>query len=111
MDYIIHLPEFRIVICKTCWYAILPSEIDAHFRIEQPHGFTKEARGVIVQRVGRIEGLIQDQRELKECKFPFPPDTSGPIVALGTPNANGVRCVFDIEGGQCPFVGKNVKRI
>jgi hypothetical protein len=31
MDRFIHLPEFRVIICKECKYAVLLSHINAHF--------------------------------------------------------------------------------
>ena len=30
MDYLIHLPVFRIVVCQECKYGVLPSHIDTH---------------------------------------------------------------------------------
>lgn len=96
MEHIVHLPEFRVVVCNKCHYAVLPSEIDSQFKPEKPHGFTKEARDGIVERVSQMDGLIQDQKELKQCKFPFPIDSSKPVIALGAPNLDGLRCIFDI---------------
>lgn len=112
MDQLIHLPEFRVIICRKCKYAVLPSHLHSHFTPDRPHGFTKVARQRIVEKVAEIGGLIQDEEELKQCKFPFPADTSEPIAALDAPNTDYLRCTFEIEGGSmCPHVCKTVKKV
>jgi hypothetical protein len=112
MEHIIHLPEFKVVVCKKCQYAILPSQMDSHFTPEYPHGFTKETREEIMQSMSQMTGLIQDKKELTQGEFPFPMDTSEPIVALKPPKAGGLRCTFGMElGVKCSFVGKNIKRM
>src|ERR1700761_705510 len=111
MDHIIHLPEFRVVVCKECKYAVLPSEIDSHFQRQRPHKFTKEARQKITTAVEQIHGLIQRQEEIAR-EFQFPIDTAKPITVLAAPRTNGFRCTFTIEGGKtCPWVSANRKRI
>ncbi|KAH8749813.1 hypothetical protein BGZ57DRAFT_1010455 [Hyaloscypha finlandica] len=58
MDQFIHLPEFRVIICKKCKYAVLPSQIDSHFTPQRPHGFVKE--------VAKVDGLILTEEALKQ---------------------------------------------
>ena len=64
MDQFIHLPEFRVIICKKCQFAVLPSEVDAHFRREPVHGLSKESRRAIVNQVRKVDGLIKDKSML-----------------------------------------------
>jgi uncharacterized protein (DUF2225 family) len=64
MEHIIHVLEYRVVVCKKCQYAVLPSELESHFQPREPHGLTKEAREAVAERVGQIEGLIQDRKAL-----------------------------------------------
>lgn len=104
MEHIIHLPEYQVVVCKTCKYAILPKEIESHFQPDRPHGFTKQARQAIIERVAQIEGLIQDERELDAEEFPFPSDTTDPIAVLAVPRSNGLRCTFIGGGRECSYV-------
>ena len=85
MDQFIHLPEFRVIICKKCKYAMLPSQIDAHFTPQRPHGFVKQERERIMREVAKVDGLIRDTEALKQCDFPFPIDTAEPIPALQAP--------------------------
>src|SRR5258706_5389730 len=102
MEHIIHLPEFQIIVCKECQYAVLPSEIDSHFTPAHPHGFTKQAREEIIARISKIGGLIMDKDELEQCEFPFPADTAEPIVGLVPFKKNGLRCT--LEEGRCLYI-------
>ena len=112
MDYFIHLPEFHVVICKKCKYAVLPSHIDTHFTPERPHGFTKQERQRIADAIAEIDGLIGNEETLKRCEFQFPLDTSEPIGALATPRTNGFRCTFEVEGtSNCPYISSSVRKM
>ena len=112
MDQFIHLPEFQVVVCKKCKYAVLPSHIDSHFTPERPHGFKKPERERIADRIAEIGGLIGNEETLKRCEFQFPADTSEPIAALAAPRTNGLRCTFAVEGNfTCPYVCSSMQQI
>jgi hypothetical protein len=112
MDQFIHLPEFRVIICKKCQYAVLPSQIDSHFTPKRPHGYKKEERRRIIGRVAEIDNLIQDEEALKQCEFTFPLDTVEPITALAAPQVNGFRCTFEVpEKGTCPYVCNCIRQM
>ena len=66
MDQFIHLPDFRVIICKKCKYAVLPGHIDAHFARQWPHRFNKQERNRIVKEVAKVKGSTRDEQELKE---------------------------------------------
>jgi hypothetical protein len=91
MDQFIHLPKFRIIVCKECQYAVLPSQIDAHFATK-PHKLSKKEQQEIEEEVGKINGLVGDEETLRQSEFIFPPATSQPIAALGKPKKNGLQC-------------------
>ena len=106
------MPEFRVLICSKCQYAVLPSEIDTHFQKKPTHGLNKTSRQRIVQAVGRIPRLIQDQKELKEFGFVFPPPTAPAIPELGEPRKDGLKCPFDKPNGKpCTFIVRYSQRI
>jgi hypothetical protein len=112
MDQFIHLPEFRVIICKKCKYAVLPSQIDAHFTPQRPYGFVKQERERIVQEVAKVNRLILNEEALKQCEFPFPVDIAEPIPALQAPQTNGLRCTFGFERGvTCLYVCGTVQRM
>ena len=112
MDQFIHLPEFQVIVCKKCKYAVLPSHIDSHFAPARPHGFKKQERQRIQDRIAEINGLIGNEETLKRCEFQFPPDTSEPIAALAAPRTNGLRCMFEVkEKSTCPYVCNSMQQI
>lgn len=104
MEYLHHLPEFSVVTCKTCKYAVLPSEIDAHFGAKGGHKFNKRTRDRIDQEVAKITGLIQDEESLRQCSFPFPLPTAEPVAALGPPETDGLRCMKKVNGQGCAYI-------
>jgi superfamily II DNA helicase RecQ len=107
MDQFTHLPEYRVIICKKCQYAVLPSEIDAHFQKMPTHGLSKKSRRRIQEQVAKIHGLIQSQHELQRDGFTFPPPRSPAMPELGMPKTDGLRCTFDSKDGKpCQFINR-----
>ena len=92
-EFLIHLPDFHVIVCKKCQYAVLPSQIDAHFMPKKPtgskkpvkkrHGIGKALCERIKKDVAQINGLIPNPEVLKQCEFLFLPATAIPISALG----------------------------
>ncbi|KAJ0121817.1 Uncharacterized protein HZ326_31671 [Fusarium oxysporum f. sp. albedinis] len=78
MEPFVHLPEFSIIICKSCQFAYIAKEADSHLRVR--HSMPTAERQVIIQQVQAIPGIIQDQAGLQA--FPFPPPTTKPIPRL-----------------------------
>jgi hypothetical protein len=113
-EFMIHLPDFHVVVCKKCQYAVLPSQIESHFIPKKPtgskkpakkaHGFSKVTCERIKQDIAKIDGLIPNPEALKQCEFPFPPATARPIPELGPPQTNGMRCTFTVGGGECRYI-------
>ena len=75
MDHLTHLPEFRVVVCKECKYAVLPSHIDTHFATK-PHKLSKKERQKIEDEASEISGLIGNEETLRRSNFTFPLPTS-----------------------------------
>ena len=91
---------------------MLPSEIDTHFQKKPTYGLNKTSRQRIVQAVGRILRLIQDQKELKEFGFVFLLPTVLAIPELGEPKKDGLKCPFDIPNGKpCTFIVRYSQRM
>jgi hypothetical protein len=112
MDQFIHLPEHRVVICRKCQYAVLPSEIDAHFTKKPEHALDKPSRRRITNAVAEIDGLISNGEVLQHGGFQFPPSTSEAIPELLPPRRNGLRCKFNTNDGlQCPYVSSHREKI
>ncbi|KFZ19491.1 hypothetical protein V502_03625 [Pseudogymnoascus sp. VKM F-4520 (FW-2644)] len=104
MDQFIHLPEFQVIICKKCQFAVLPSEIDAHFTREPVHRLSKESQKGIFEKVAKIEGLIRNKYMLGQVEFKYPHQNTGAIPRLEEPKTDGLGCTFEKDGEKCPFV-------
>ncbi|RKK80935.1 hypothetical protein BFJ68_g17672 [Fusarium oxysporum] len=94
MEPFVHLPEFPIIICKSCQFAYVAKEADSHLRVR--HSMPTAERQVIIQQVQAIPGIIQDQAGLQA--FPFPPPTTKPIPFIAPPRDDGIAC------NACPYV-------
>lgn len=111
MDQFTHLPEVRVIICRKCQYAVLPSEIDSHFTKSPDHRLRKASRRYIIQEVAKIGGLIQDQQQLRDG-FTFPPPGSPAIPELGEPKKDGLGCTLQMDDGKpCRFVYRHEQQI
>jgi hypothetical protein len=67
MEYFIHLPEFQVIICKNCQYAVLPSQIDAHFAAKRQHGLDRKEWQRIANEIAEIDGLIGNEDTWQRC--------------------------------------------
>lgn len=113
-EFMVHLPDFHVVVCKKFQYAVLPSQIEGHFMpkkptgskkpSKKPHGLSKVTCERIKQDVAQINGLIPSPRALQQSEFPFPPATAAPIPALGQPKMNGMRCKAQVEERECGYI-------
>lgn len=105
MDQFIHLPEWRIMICKKCQYAVLPSEINTHFQKTPVHSLDHPSRMRISQAVALVQGLIQNETQLEHEGFQFPSPESPAISELAEPKRDGLRCTYsNDEGKRCEYV-------
>lgn len=92
-----------MIICNKCKYAVLPSQIDAHFTPQRPHGFVKQERERIAKEEAKVSALVLNEEALKQCEFQFPVDTAEPIPALEALQTRGLRCTFGCEEGEVCF--------
>src|ERR1700726_45477 len=109
MEYFIHLPEFQVIVCKECQYAVLPSFIHSHFKATPQHGLEKEERQRIIEAVAEVDGLISNNEALRQCKFPFPPPTSKPIAALAAPKKDFIQCTLETADGVCGYLCSTIR--
>lgn len=94
MDSFIHLPEYRIVICKECKFAVVGAAIKKHLQGKHK-GVTKVERLRVAREISQIPHLIQTEVELQDFQFPSP--NTPPITGL-TVEQNGLKC------RQCSYV-------
>ena len=98
-----HLPDHRIVICTvlSCRYAVLPSNIDTHLRVQ--HQISVAKRRDIIHYIKAIPNIIMDQTQLQtEYQNPTPNESPIPQLPVYT---DGLACNYR----ACPYVyrGRN----
>ena len=102
MDRFIYLPEFRVVVCKRCRYAILPSKINTHFA-GKPHQLDVAERRRIVDEVSKVPDLITSEEDL-QGEFPFPAPSQRPVEGLAMPKRDGLQCTIEVDGCVCGYI-------
>lgn len=102
MDPFIHLPEYRIAVCKKCHFGCVSEEVVTHLRVRHRDMTPAERRGVSAM-IKRIPRIIRNQAELSEIQLP--PPTIDPIPLLAPPQTDGLRC------RKCPYVVRQVQSI
>ncbi|KAL9572228.1 hypothetical protein ACKAV7_003641 [Fusarium commune] len=100
MEPFVYLPEFPVIICKSCQFACVAKEADSHLRVQ--HSMPAAERHIIIQAIQAIPNIIQDQAGLQA--FPFPPPTTKPIPFIAPP-------VSRIACDECPYNVKAIKDI
>jgi len=88
---------------------VLPSYIDVHFQAKPQHELEKEEQQRIIKVIAEIDGLIGNEDELSQCKFPFPPATSKPITALDELKKDYIQCTFKIVGKECQYICSTIQ--
>jgi hypothetical protein len=110
MDRFIHLPEFRVIICKECKYVVLPSHINTHFA-GKPYNLDVSERRRIADEVAEVNRLITNEEVLRRSEFPFPAATSKPIEGLATPKRGMLQCTFEDIRGVCRYICSTTSQI
>lgn len=91
MDRFIHLPEFRVIICKEFKYAVLPSHITTHFA-GKPHNLEVDERHKVADEVAEVNGLITNEEFLRRGEFPSPAASGESIEGLAAPKRGKLYC-------------------
>ena len=93
-----HRQEYRIIICKTCGFAVVPQQTASHLKKHHPV-FTPTVRKTIIEYV---QGLDMLARHEEDVIYP----ESDTITIPGLPVfENGFRCQGEDEDGkQYPYV-------
>ncbi|KUJ10583.1 uncharacterized protein LY89DRAFT_596389, partial [Mollisia scopiformis] len=94
----VYLLEHKVVVCIKCKHAMLPSNVDTHLRDENTHNMPKESRGLVVQEIQKIQGLITSKADLN--RLVFPPVGNPPIPVLQEPRTNGKKCQLPSKAGK-----------
>ncbi|KAK1948837.1 hypothetical protein LY78DRAFT_622667, partial [Colletotrichum sublineola] len=95
MEPFVFNPQYSIVICAKCQFAVVGSEVATHLRSHHPSIPTTQRLGII-ETIRSTAGVIQTQAELATFRYPEP--TTQPIPHIAAPQPDGIRC------RACPYV-------
>ena len=90
-----HLPEYQLVVCKTCKYAVWPSQIQQHYQGSH-HKWGRQRARDLEAAVQSWPGVLQYPIELE-----VPTRVSAAIPALEL-HTDGLQC--QLESTQCQYV-------
>jgi hypothetical protein len=90
MEPFIKLPEFRVVICRTCKSGCVADEVISHLRDQHSAEVGPADQRRIAGIISNIIGVIRTQAELAD--LPLPPPTAPPIPFLQPLVEDGLQC-------------------
>ena len=93
-----YLPDFGVLLCKQCQFAIVPTQIETHLRTHHPLQ-TQQKRKAIQEQVHRVEGVAHERHQVRY------PSSGGPPVP-GLPVFQDAFCCQ-----ECPYVCRHVTGI
>ncbi|KAL8685459.1 MAG: hypothetical protein Q9218_007746, partial [Villophora microphyllina] len=93
-QYLVHLPELRIIICKQCQHAVWPTEITGH--LKGPQHRVKRSLAKTIQESVHTWDVIAHPSQLVALEHATDPIPGLPVYL------DGLRC--QQEG--CPYIGR-----
>ena len=113
-EFLIHLPDFHIIIYKKYQYTILPNQIDVYFIPKKPtrskkpikkrHRINKALYKRIKKDVAQINGLIPNPEVLRQYEFLFLLAIVIPISVLSQLESNGIRYIVQVGGREYGYI-------
>jgi len=94
----VHCPEYRVIVCKRCKFAIIPTQVEGH--IKAKHGATinrSQARAI----ADTVSHMLDVAWTPEEVIYPDP--GSRPIEWIPV-TESGRRCIATREGKACNYV-------
>jgi hypothetical protein len=104
MELFVHLPEYRVVVCKKCKCAIVGGEVKSHLQGKKHREVPRHLQGrksmglskgekqhiqQIVDDISQIPNLVQREEELHDFQFPPPSTKAIPALKL---YKDGMKC-------------------
>ncbi|KAH7199165.1 hypothetical protein BKA60DRAFT_411898, partial [Fusarium oxysporum] len=83
------LPQYKILICQVCQFGCVADEVATHLRTRH-HDINAESRRKLAEIIQKLPHILQNQSQLDQLQYP--PPTIEPIVCLGAPKRDGLRC-------------------
>lgn len=97
--YFQHISEWQVVACKTCQYAVWPTQIEGHLTNKQ-HRMSRKQATTISEEVQQWPGVVQFPGE-----FEVPRSVDAPIDGIAVWD-DGLKCEWG--GGECTHVCRRI---
>ncbi|KAH9226532.1 hypothetical protein K456DRAFT_1850292 [Colletotrichum gloeosporioides 23] len=69
MEPFVHNPQYAIMICRVCQFAVVANEVLSHLRIYHQE-IPIASRAHIAEAIRQIPGIIRTQAELATLQYP-----------------------------------------
>ena len=92
-----HLPEYQVIVCKRCQFAVVPAQVDSHVRSHHKT-IPKSERQSIVETVATLSNIAQEPGQVQ-----YPSMDSKPVDGLPVYD-DGLRCVKPIAHRECNYI-------
>nr|OQO32516.1 hypothetical protein B0A51_00925 [Rachicladosporium sp. CCFEE 5018] len=90
----IHQPKYRVIVYKTCKYAVNPAQVKGHITANHCT-VTKQEREQIVEFVAKIPQIARTPGEVRY------PDISSVAIGGIPVYIDGLRCIAQVNGRAC----------
>lgn len=104
MEYFVYLPEYRLLVCRSCRAAVIGCRIQAHLK-NTPHKLEKTEIQQVQRWASELD-IVQGKEEIPGILIP--PQDSLPIKALGQPSTGGFHCTFSED---CRYMSARIKKM
>ena len=92
-----HMQRYKIIVCKTCAFAVVPQQIDRHLREHHPQ-VDKQKRSRIAATGTALETVAHNEGDVI-----YPKASEEPVEGLEV-YGDGVRCMGQQDGKPCAYV-------
>lgn len=92
-----HLPEYGVVVCTRCQYAVVPAQIPGHIKTKH-RSISAQQRQSIAEAVATLSNIAQAAEEVQ-----YPSATSPAVVGLPV-YRDRLRCIKETAYGTCNYI-------
>ena len=95
-----HIPEYRVMICQACKFAVVPDQAEYHIRVHHPTLSIQQRREIL----SAIEQLPDLARSKQEIRYPISSSEAIPGLPI---YRDGFQCIQT----ECKYICKGLKNI
>jgi superfamily II DNA helicase RecQ len=92
-----HMQQYKIIVCKTCAFAVVPQQIDRHLREHHPQ-IDKQKRSGVTETGTALEAVAYSKEDVN-----YPQANEEPVEGLEV-FKDGLQCMGQRDGKPCGYV-------